>query len=142
MRHISSATAGLLLAGLWSGAAFAGGPVQVIVTNVKTSSGTIHVELCPEGLWLKKCPLSAEVPARTGTTVVTLPNVPAGRYGAVAYHDRNGNGKADRNFIGMPTEDVGFSNNALKGLSRPKFADAAFDHGDAEQRISFMMKSL
>lgn len=142
MAHRVRRIALLSLAGLWSGAAVAGGSVQVTLTQVKSSEGIVHVELCPEGLWLKKCPISAEAPAKAGSTVVTIPHVPAGRYGAFAYHDRNRNGKADRNFIGMPTEDVGFSNDALKGLSRPKFADAAFDHGDAEQRISFLMKSL
>lgn len=134
--------AALALATAMPSAAFAHGAVQVTVTNVRSSEGMIHVEICPESLWLQKCALSAEAPAHAGTTVVTVPNVPPGRYGAVAYHDRNRNGKADRNFIGLPTEDVGFSNNALKGLSRPRFAVAAFDHGEGEQRITFEMKSL
>ena len=117
-----------------------GGSVQVTITNVRDSVGVVHVELCPESLWLKSCKIAAEAPAKQGTTVVTIPNVPPGRYGAVAFHDRNRNGKADRNFFGMPTEDVGFSNDALKRLAPPKFSDAAFDHDQHDQQISFRMK--
>lgn len=122
------------------GTALARRSMQFTVTNVRETSGTIHLEICPERLWLKKCPIVTEVAARQGVTVVTLANVPPGRYAVFAYHDRNRNGKADRNFIGMPTEDVGFSNNALKRLAKPRFSDAAFDHGDDDQQFTFRMK--
>jgi uncharacterized protein (DUF2141 family) len=73
---------------------------------------------------------------------VTIANVPPGRYGAQAFHDANGNGKTDRNFLGIPTERIGFSNDALKGLSAPKFVNAAFDHRDAAQTITFKLRSV
>lgn len=69
-------------------------------------------------------------------------NVPPGRYAAQAYHDANGNGKADRNMLGMPTELVGFSNDVRVHFSRPKFADAAFNHGDMAQTITFSVHKI
>jgi uncharacterized protein (DUF2141 family) len=123
-------------------AAAAGAPVEIVITKVRDGQGIVHVELCPEKLFLKVCPYVGEAQAQTGTTIVRIPNVPPGRYAAQAYHDRNHNGHADRNFLGLPTEDVGFSNNALTALARPKFSVAAFDHGSAPQRITFEMRGV
>jgi uncharacterized protein (DUF2141 family) len=55
---------------------------------------------------------------------VTL-DLPPGRYALVAFHDRNGDGKLDRNLLGMPTEAYGFSNNAQANMGPPSFEDAA-----------------
>jgi uncharacterized protein (DUF2141 family) len=41
-------------------------------------------------------------------------------------HDANDNGKLDRNFMGIPSEGYGFSNNAGE-FGPASFADAAFD---------------
>ncbi|SFG00702.1 Uncharacterized conserved protein, DUF2141 family [Novosphingobium sp. CF614] len=120
--------------------ASAQGPVEVVITNVRDSTGMLSVMLCLEPQWLKICPIKASAPARAGTTIVAFAGVPPGRYGAIAFHDRNRNGKADRNFLGIPTEDIGFSNNALKRLAPPRFADAAFQHAAEEQRLTFAMK--
>ena len=122
--------------------AAAAGAVEIVVTRVRDGQGIVHVELCPERLFLKICPYVGEAKAQAGTTTVRIPNVPPGRYAAQAYHDRNHNGHADRNFLGLPTEDVGFSNNALTALARPKFSVAAFDHGSEPQRITFEMRAV
>jgi uncharacterized protein (DUF2141 family) len=120
----------------------AAGAVEVVVTNLRSSEGNVHAELCTEREFLKPCHYAADAPAKAGTTVVVVRDVPPGRYAIVAYHDRNANGKADVNFIGLPTEDVGFSNGALKGLVKPKFSDAAIDHGADNQRISLALRKF
>lgn len=132
----------LLLSAAHDAAPPSAAPVTVAVTQVRSSEGRVRVEICTEREFLKPCRYGVTVPARAGTTVAVVPGVPAGRYAALAYHDRNANGKVDRNLIGIPTEDVGFSNGALKGLVKPKFADAAFDHGVAAQRISFALRKF
>jgi uncharacterized protein (DUF2141 family) len=40
----------------------------------------------------------------------------------VVYHDKNADGKCNR-FLGIPTEDVGFSNNIRPKFSAPDFDD-------------------
>lgn len=40
------------------------------------------------------------------------------------YHDKDSNGKCNQNFIGMPTERIGFSNNIRPKLKAPKFEEA------------------
>lgn len=41
---------------------------------------------------------------------LVLPDVPPGDYAVAVYHDENGNGELDKNFIGIPREPVGFAN--------------------------------
>lgn len=138
MRFLALALVPMLVA-----AASAPAPITVAVSGIGSAKGRVHVDICPEKQFTREdCPWSAEAPARAGTTSVTVPGVPAGRYAAQAYWDANGNGKADRNFIGMPTELVGFSNDVRVKLSRPKFAAAAFDHGAENKRITFAVRKI
>ena len=41
-------------------------------------------------------------------------------------HDENMNGKLDTNWLGIPTEGYGFSNNASVLLGTPSFSAASF----------------
>jgi uncharacterized protein (DUF2141 family) len=50
--------------------------------------------------------------------------VPPGRYAAVVIHDENSNMKLDRNFLGIPKEGFGFSNNPRVAFSAPPFQSA------------------
>jgi uncharacterized protein (DUF2141 family) len=47
------------------------------------------------------------------------------QYAAVAFQDLNGNGKLDKNFLGIPKEPFGFSNHARASGGPPKFAAAS-----------------
>ena len=47
-------------------------------------------------------------------------------YAVSVFHDENSDGKLDTNFIGIPREGVGASNNAKGHHGPPKFHDAAF----------------
>ena len=52
--------------------------------------------------------------------------IPAGTYALVVLHDENMNGKVDTNWIGIPKEGYGFSNDAKASFSAPSFKDASF----------------
>lgn len=68
----------------------------------------------------------ADVPAKTGVTVVTMTNIPPGEYGIMVYQDVNGNDRTDYNFLGIPREPYGFSRDARPFLSKPGFDDVKF----------------
>ncbi|HLP98855.1 MAG TPA: DUF2141 domain-containing protein [Sideroxyarcus sp.] len=61
---------------------------------------------------------------------VTISDLPPGRYAVAAYVDDNRNGRQDKNFLGVPKEDYGFSNDVRGRFGPPDFAEAAFDIGD------------
>jgi len=49
-----------------------------------------------------------------------------GTYAVSVFHDENSNGKLDTNFLGMPREGVGASNDAKGHMGPPKFDAAKF----------------
>lgn len=51
----------------------------------------------------------------------TFTNLPKGEYAVAAYQDENSNNKCDRNFMGIPTEGYGFSNNVRPKIAPPSF---------------------
>jgi uncharacterized protein (DUF2141 family) len=55
-----------------------------------------------------------------------FPGVAAGTYAVSVFHDENSNGKLDTNFMGIPREGVGASNDAKGHFGPPKFDAAAF----------------
>lgn len=55
-----------------------------------------------------------------------FPNVPYGEYAIRLFHDENGNNEIDTNFLGIPTESYGFSNNARARFGPPNFEKAKF----------------
>ncbi len=55
---------------------------------------------------------------------VTFKDLPPGDYAVAVYHDKNSNGKLDKNLLGIPVEDYGFSNDTRgTRLSAPSFDD-------------------
>ncbi len=53
-------------------------------------------------------------------------DIPPGTYAIAVLHDENANGKLDKNFLGIPREGYGASNNVRPKMSAPAFKDAAF----------------
>jgi uncharacterized protein (DUF2141 family) len=67
------------------------------------------------------------VAIRAKTATCEFASVPAGTYAIAVFHDENGNGKMDRNFVGAPAEGHGASRDAKPGfMSPPSFVDASF----------------
>ena len=52
--------------------------------------------------------------------------LPHGEYAFTLYVDFNGNKKLDKNFLGIPKEQYGFSNNVMGRMSPPTFDQAKF----------------
>lgn len=120
----------------------AAAPIEVAVTNVTQAKGRVHVDICSQKLFMgSDCVYSGEAPAVIGTTIVTVPNVPPGRYSAQVFHDIDGDGKLKRGMFGIPKEPVGFSRDAPIHFAPPKWQDAMFDHGDETQRITLKLRT-
>jgi uncharacterized protein (DUF2141 family) len=61
-----------------------------------------------------------------GRASCDFPNVAPGIYAVSFFHDENSNGKLDTNFLGIPREGVGASNDAKGHFGPPKFEAASF----------------
>lgn len=76
------------------------------------------------------------VPAHPGVVTVKIEKLPAGIYAVAVGHDVNLNHKVDKNFLGIPKEQWGMSNNPHALVKPPSFSTAQFElKGDAEIRI-------
>ena len=65
---------------------------------------------------------------------LTIDDLPAGTYAVLAYIDENENATLDRNFIGIPKERVGISND-YRPKGPPVFERASFELYDSEPRV-------
>ena len=66
------------------------------------------------------------LPADAKGVTCRFNDVPEGTYAVSIGHDLNGNKRVDTNFIGLPTEQWGVSNNARPPLRAPRFDEASF----------------
>jgi uncharacterized protein (DUF2141 family) len=107
--------------------------VIVQVNKVKSAQGDIRASLCETEVAYKadKCIKEIVLKAQKGTTQLVFENVTPGTYGIQLMHDKNANGDMDFNFLGIPKEGYGFSNNAKPRLSQPSFQRISFAVGDA-----------
>jgi uncharacterized protein (DUF2141 family) len=117
--------------------------VTIALQGVKKATGSIVLCLwskeegfpdCESGKAVKRI----VVPANA--TSARFDNVPAGTYAISAFHDANGNGKLDSNFLGLPLEAVGMSNNP-KLNGPPRFKPARFKLAGSS-KISIRFQSL
>ena len=73
---------------------------------------------------------------------MTINNVPPGQYAAQVFHDLTDQGVVHQNFLGIPREPIGFSNDASVGLTGPKFHDAAFNLRAETLRIMLKLRRI
>ena len=64
------------------------------------------------------------IPAVKGTQTLKVPGLPPGKYAVALIHDLNKNHKLDKNFIGMPKEQWGMSNNPHATIKAPPIEKA------------------
>ena len=65
-------------------------------------------------------------PIANGHAVCDFTGIGPSTYAIAVFHDENSNGKMDTNFVGMPREGVGASNDAQGHFGPPPFDKAAF----------------
>jgi len=72
---------------------------------------------------------------KTLTADAVFDPVPQGVYAVAVFHDESMNGKLDSNFLGIPKEGYGASNNPRKRLGPPLFEQAKFSMNQPECSI-------
>lgn len=65
-----------------------------------------------------------------------------GTYAISVFHDENSNGRLDTNFLGIPREGVGASNNARGHFGPPKFHDASFGYAGGHMDLRLVITYL
>lgn len=104
------------------------GEITVIIQKIENENGTLRVGLFTENdKFLKEASYSKDVPASGQKNIrVSFEDIPFGTYAISIYHDLDDNGELDTNFIGIPKEPVGFSNDHQPKMGPPEFNGAKF----------------
>lgn len=117
------------------------GRLQVVVSDIEDSRGHIRVAVCSRNTFLgPNCQFHGSALAQPGTVTVNVDGLPPGVYAAQVFHDEDDSRKVKRTLIGIPEEDVGFSNDAPMSFGPPDFAHAAFRLTAQGGQISIHLK--
>ena len=76
---------------------------------------------------------------RSLTAQIVFKHVPRGFAAVTVLHDENMNRKIDKNFIGIPKEGYGTSNNPKKARHEPRWDEARFPVSRPEETITIKM---
>ncbi len=100
--------------------------LTVHVEGAKSATGNIMVAVFKAEGFLQKPVKGGMAAADVAGSKVVFADLPEGEYAVTIFHDVNGNGKLDKNVLGIPTEDYAFSNNAMGKFGPPAFDAAKF----------------
>jgi uncharacterized protein (DUF2141 family) len=119
--------------------------LTIRVTDARNTKGKIGVTLFqdaqgfPDDTSKAAQQQSVEIDPNTKSAQVSFKDLPQGTFAVSVLHDENGNGKMDKNFVGMPKEGYGASNNPGKKKRAPTFDEAKFSLNSAEQTIEIAL---
>ena len=102
--------------------------VTATVSTFKSAKGALICRLFvgPDGFPAKGYRSQQSVPVTGQSAQCVFPGLGAGTYALAVFHDENGNGKLDTNFLGLPAEGVGTSNNRRPLIGPPTWDGSKF----------------
>lgn len=106
-----------------------GPELTINISNIASIKGNIIIgifdsdkDFLKDGAAFKNYTLEVE-----GTTeTIIISDLPEGNYAVSLFHDENSDNVCNRNFLGIPKEGYGFSNNVKPKLSAPSYKDCKF----------------
>lgn len=119
----------LVATGAGGAPAASGSTVTASMLNLRSQKGNVVCKLYNSE---PQFPRGTEGNVRTkvivgkGTTRCVFKDVAPGTYAMTVIHDENDNGKLDKNFIGIPTEGYGVSNNRTYAMKAPTWSECKF----------------
>ncbi len=103
--------------------------LTVEVDNVDPGKGTVYLAFYDnkkDFLDHDNTTFFKAVKADSKVINVTIPNVKKGWWAMAVLQDENGNKEMDYNFLGVPKENFGFSNNPTIFMAEPSYDECKF----------------
>lgn len=100
--------------------------LTIVVDGIEQQKGKLFVAVYDESSFLKQPVYGSIVKVDAAEITVELDSVMPGTYAVSIFQDENDNNKLDTGAYGIPTEKMGFSNNAKMQYGPPKFSDCKF----------------
>lgn len=117
--------------------------LTVTINGLKNQRGQVCLSLFSGG---RGFPSSSDravvarcVKLENAPLTVKFENLKPGSYAIAAFHDANSDGVLNRNLLGIPTEEFGFSQNPTILTGAPKFGDCAVLVAGPQTNINIQM---
>lgn len=119
--------------------------ITVVVSSVQAKQGRVTVGLFDSPKSFPNTPIQrvesvASAHDAQGQLRLVLSGVAPGRYALAAYHDLNGDGQLNTNWVSRPTEPYGFSNQARGIFGPPAFDGAAVLVGEQDMSLPIELR--
>lgn len=102
--------------------------IEVEITNFDNNLGVAFVGLYnSEKSFLETAYRGEKAEITNQKVIMTFTDIPDGTYAISVFHDEDENGELSTNFLGIPKESYGASNDAPAMFGPPKWKDARFE---------------
>lgn len=116
--------------------------LTINITNIESIKGEIIIgvfntdkNFLKDGSAIKNYSIKVE----NHSEQIIITDLPKGEYAISMYHDENSDNQCNRNFLGIPKEPYGFSNNIKPKFSAPAYEDCKFIlDGEKELEIKLL----
>jgi len=102
--------------------------LSIVVDGIKHTTGSLGARVYTEDNWLSPEPVLTKMQAlpsdyKGGPLTIDI-ELEAGNYAFAVYHDVDASGAMNKNFIGLPAEPVGLSNDHRPRFGPPRYKKA------------------
>lgn len=119
--------------------------LSLIVDGLKKEKGNVKIAVFESQSGFpsehNKAIYSKVLPSKGNKLSLNVAGLKPGTYAVAVLHDANDNGEMDFNFLGMPKEGFGFSNNPTS-LKKPDFRDSQFSFDDKGKTVYINLRYL
>jgi len=133
MKTTDLSLAGVVLAGALLSLPTLAGEVHAAIDGVHSAKGHIVCGIFRSAKGFPKETRRAfkllSLPANSAGVLCAFSDLPAGTYAISVFHDENDDGVLNTNFVGMPREGYGFSNNHTYAMHPASFEESHFTLG-------------
>ncbi|MEK6479475.1 DUF2141 domain-containing protein [Catalinimonas sp. 4WD22] len=119
--------------------------LTIIVDGLESNEGNVRVAIFenaksfPNGKPFKAQAISAD---NSASVELIFENIPYGDYAVAVYHDTNTNDELDTNFMGIPKEAYGFSNDHRPKFSGPDYESAKVKINQAQVKLNITVEEF
>ena len=107
--------------------------IEVEIINFDSNKGAAFIGLYnTEDSFLENEYRGKEVEIKDKKAIFTFKDIPDGIYAVSVFHDEDDNGEITTNFLGIPKESYGASNNAKGTFGPPEWENAKFEVRNGE----------
>lgn len=129
----------LLTASVFTSTALAA-DLTVTISSVEKSEGEILLAIYDsEETFRKTESIATSKAAKKGDMVFTFPDLIAGTYAVMVFHDCNSNGELDTNLLGIPKEPWGGSLQGKSVFGAPGWSDVKFELTDTGKSLDITL---